>query len=102
MYIALIQLQVKPDQVEAFKEFVRLDHEGTRTEPGNVRFDVLQAEDDPTRFCLYEVYRDKTAVEAHRQTPHYAHWMTHIEEYLVAPRTATRYWSLFPTDEAAW
>lgn len=99
MYVALIQLKIKPDKVEAFREFVRLDHEGTRTEPGNVRFDVLQQEDDPTRWTLYEVYRDKAAADAHRQTPHYAHWAAHIEEYVAEPRTATRYWTVFPSDE---
>lgn len=99
MYVVHVMLRIKPDKVEEFKEFARLDHEGTRTEPGNLRFDVLQSEDDPTRFMLYEVYRDPEAVTAHRQTPHLAHWMAHIDEYTVEPRVATRYWTIFPSDE---
>jgi len=30
-------------------------------EPGIARFDVIQQEDDPTRFVLVEVYRDAEA-----------------------------------------
>lgn len=99
MYVLCVSLHIKPEKVEEFKDFVRLDHEGTRTERGNLRFDVLQSEDDPTRWMLYEVYRDKEAVTAHRQTPHLAHWAAHIDEYTVEPRVATRFWTVFPTDD---
>lgn len=40
-------------------------------EPGSQRFDVLQEDDNPQHFLLYEVYRDRAAREAHRETPHF-------------------------------
>jgi quinol monooxygenase YgiN len=48
------------------------------------------------------VYKTKADLDAHRQTPHLAHYLAHIDEYLVEPRSVTRYWSVFPTDEGAW
>lgn len=97
MHVIIVTMQIKPEKVEDFKEFIRLDYEGTRQEPGNVRFDVVQHADDPTRFALYEIYRTPDDMAAHRQTPHFAHYIAHIEEYLVEPRTSTRYVGLYLT-----
>merc|ERR1712009_3071 len=43
-------------------------------EPGVARFDVVQDQEDPTRFCLVEVYRTAEAPAAHKETSHYAAW----------------------------
>jgi quinol monooxygenase YgiN len=37
-------------------------------EPGVIRFDVGRGSEDPNVFVLWEVYRDKDAVEAHRES----------------------------------
>ena len=36
-----------------------------RAEPGNVRFEPNVRRDDPRRYCIYEVYRDRVAFDAH-------------------------------------
>src|SRR5262245_21394755 len=47
VYIVCVEVVVKPELVEAFVAASRLNHEGTRRdEPGNVRWDLLQREDD--------------------------------------------------------
>jgi autoinducer 2-degrading protein len=43
-------------------------------EPGNRRFDVLQAPDDPARFILYEAYASAADAAAHKETAHYLAW----------------------------
>ena len=53
MYVVAVTLFVKPQFVDAFKNQTLDNARNTRKEPGNLRFDVLQAEDDPTRFLLY-------------------------------------------------
>jgi (4S)-4-hydroxy-5-phosphonooxypentane-2,3-dione isomerase len=45
-----------------------------RDEPGCVRFDVVQDNDDANHFMLYEVYADAAAFEAHRAAPHFPRW----------------------------
>ncbi len=51
----IVSMQLDPQHVdeviEAYKEHGRVAAE---TEPGLVRFDVHQAQDDPTRIMLYE------------------------------------------------
>ena len=62
MIANLVSVHVKPEFVEQFKEITTYNHNNTRKEPGNVRFDVLWNKDDPTRFTLYEVFADADAV----------------------------------------
>ena len=54
MFVTLVHCHVKPEHVEAFADACRANHEGSVREEGNIRFDVLRAADDPTRFILYE------------------------------------------------
>jgi autoinducer 2-degrading protein len=99
MYIVHVSIKVKPEHVDEFIAAIRLNHEGTRQEPGNLRFDVLQAEDDPTRFMLYEVYRSKEDFSLHHQTAHYAQWKAAVTDWMAEPRVALRYVNLFPSDD---
>ena len=54
MYVTLVNVHVKSEHVEDFIEASRANHESSVREPGNLRFDVLQLEEDPCRFILYE------------------------------------------------
>jgi quinol monooxygenase YgiN len=51
-------------------------------EPGVVRCDLLQSEDEPRTFVSRKVFRDATALEAHEASPQYARW---LESIAVAP-----------------
>ncbi|MDX2184085.1 MAG: antibiotic biosynthesis monooxygenase, partial [Gemmatimonadaceae bacterium] len=70
-------------------------------EPGIVRFDVLQQDDDPTRFTLIEVYRSDEAPAAHKATPHYAVWRDTVEPMMAEPRRSVKSRAAFP-DAAQW
>ena len=41
-------------------------------EPGVIQFAVGRSSDDPNVFALWEVYRDKDAVDAHYASEHFA------------------------------
>lgn len=92
----VVQIEPKPDKVEAFLELALFDAQNSRKEPGCLRFDVLKALDNPPRFAFYEVYKDEASVQAHRQTPHYARWIKEIEALQNVPRTATKYSTVDP------
>lgn len=49
-----------------------------RAEPGNLRWDVWQDQDQPGRFSIDELYRDDAAAAAHRETPHYRDYRARI------------------------
>ena len=69
---------------------------GSRREPGNVRFDVLQAEEEPTRFVLVEIFLDPEAAAAHKNTEHYAKWRDEVADWMASPRRGVRYRLLAP------
>ena len=96
MHVTLVEINVKPDKVEEFIEVFRANHLGAIAEPGNLRFDVLQDETIPTRFYIYEAYRDQQAVDAHKQTPHYLQCVEQLETLMTGPRKKTTFIGLMP------
>jgi len=97
MFIYIVHIDVKPEFVEQFKAETLANAQGTVNEPKNYRFDVLQQSDDSTKFTLYEVYADESALESHRQTAHYARWKSAVEPWMASPRKAVKYAELFYT-----
>lgn len=98
MKVTLVHVHVKPECVDAFVAAIRRNHEGSVREPGNLRFDVLQSDDDPTRFVLVEIFRDADALEAHRRTPHYLAWRDAVADMMASPREARRFRMLAPPE----
>jgi autoinducer 2-degrading protein len=99
MYVTVVYVHVKPEHVVDFIEAIRLNHEGSVREPGNLRFDILQSPEDPTRFVAYEAYSDEAAAKAHKETAHYLAWRAKAEAWMAEPRLGVRYDGLFPADE---
>ena len=96
MHVTLVHVQVQPEQLDAFIEATRSNHENAVLEPGNRRFDVLQDPQDPTRFILYEAYVDAAAAQAHKQTAHYLAWRETVAGMMAAPRQGVPYRCLWP------
>jgi autoinducer 2-degrading protein len=91
MHVTLVHVHVKPEHVDAFIEATRVNHEGSIREPGNLRFDVLRATADATRFLLYEAYTDAAAAAAHKEAPHYLAWRVAVADWLAEPRIGVPY-----------
>eukprot|EP00406_Dinophysis_acuminata_P056976 CAMPEP_0179301070 /NCGR_PEP_ID=MMETSP0797-20121207/47365_1 /TAXON_ID=47934 /ORGANISM="Dinophysis acuminata, Strain DAEP01" /LENGTH=129 /DNA_ID=CAMNT_0021010569 /DNA_START=21 /DNA_END=410 /DNA_ORIENTATION=+ len=70
----VVQLQIKPDRIDDFLAAMKVDADGSRAEPGCLRFDLLRHPGDAGRFVVYEVYEDAAAKEAHKHTPHFKAW----------------------------
>jgi quinol monooxygenase YgiN len=96
MLVVHVNVQVKPDAIEAFRRATLVNASASLEEPGVVRFDVAQALDDPTRFVLVEVYRDEQGPARHRETTHYAAWRDAVADLMAAPRTRVEYRAEFP------
>ena len=95
MYVVSVTIQVTAPDVEAFIEASLDNARNTRQEPGNVRFDVLQAEDEPTRFLLYECYQSKEDFTKHQQTEHYLRWREAVADWMAQPRRGVKHNSIF-------
>lgn len=96
MHVTLVHVHVKPEHVEDFIRATRANHLASVLESGNLRFDVLQAPDDPTRFILYEAYADADAAAAHKQTGHYLGWRDSVAPWMAEPRQGIPYRGLLP------
>lgn len=90
MIVAFVHVHVKPDQREAFLAATLINVTESRKEPGVIRFDLLQQDDDPTKFTLIEAFRSPEGQAAHRETPHYQTWRDTVADMMAAPRSATR------------
>lgn len=88
MLATLVMVDVKPECVAAFAEISAYNHDNSRLEEGNIRFDVLQSRTDPTQFVLYEVYADEEAAAKHKTTAHYLRWREEVAPYMASPRRA--------------
>jgi len=101
MLIVHVHVQVKRDQVEAFRSATLENARHSIKEPGIARFDVLQQQDDPTRFVLVEVYRTTEDPARHKETPHYQKWRDTVADMMAQPRTSIKYANVFP-DDRGW
>ena len=86
MHVTIVEIQVKPEFVDAFLEACRLNHQASVQEPGNRRFDVLQSAGDPTYFVLYEAYLSEADAKAHKETEHYRQWRDTVADWMAKPR----------------
>ena len=99
MIIVQVQVHVKPEYVD---EFIQATVENARNsvqEHGIARFDVIQQDDDPTRFILVEVYRTVDDPARHKETQHYAKWRDTVAEMMFEPRIGVKYYNIFPGDD---
>ncbi len=99
MFVVSVNVWVKSGREEEFIEATRSVHEASLTEPGCVKLDVLRCLNDTKRFCLYEVFRDQDAQQAHEDTTHYKEWLAAIGPWMERPQRSIKHESLYPADD---
>ena len=99
MLVVHVQVHVKPECIEAFKLATLANARASLQEPGIARFDVVQQQDDPTRFVLVEVYLNANAAAAHKETKHYPVWRDAVASMMAEPRQSVKFNSLSPDDQ---
>lgn len=96
MFIVHVFAHIKPDRVEAFRAATLENARNSMREQGVARFDVIQQQDDPTRFVLVEVYRTPQDANKHKETAHYQKWRDAVADMMGEPRTSIKYTNVFP------
>ena len=99
MLVVHVHVQVKPESMEEFRRASVENARASVQEPGIARFDVLQQQDDATRFVLIEIYRDAEAAAAHKLTAHYAKWRDAVAPMMAEPRSSVKYNAVFSDSE---
>ncbi|MGC8742521.1 MAG: putative quinol monooxygenase [Verrucomicrobiia bacterium] len=101
MLIVLVYVRVKPEFIEEFKQASIENAQNSIKEPGIARFDLIQQQDDPTKFVLVEAYRSVEATKAHKETAHYQKWRDAVEKMMAEPRYSVKYNNIYP-DDSGW
>jgi len=99
MLVVHVMVQVNQESIDAFQEATVANARQSVMEPGVARFELIQQQDDPTRFVLVEVYRTPEAPAQHKKTAHYQQWRDAVEDMMAVPRCSVKYTNLFPSDE---
>ena len=94
MLVVHVDVRVKPECVEAFKQASLENAKQSVKEPGIARFDVIQRVDDPARFVLVEAYRSDDAPAKHKETAHYLKWRDTVAPMMAEPRVSVKFTSV--------
>ncbi len=86
MIATVVMIDVLPECVDAFIEITKYNHENSRKEAANIRFDLLRDNKNPNKFILYEVYEDEAAAARHKETEHYNKWRETVAPMMASPR----------------
>jgi autoinducer 2-degrading protein len=98
----IVKLYIKEESIEDFKKISAYNSENSRKEPGCLRFDVLQSEETPTMFFLYEIYKGDDDIAHHRTTEHYQKWRDTVADMMSRPREVVKAVTLCPAEESAY
>jgi len=102
MLVIHVDIRVLADALPDFLTASERNASNSLSEPGILRFDVVQDVADPTHVVLVEVYRDPAAHAAHRQTQHYEAWRDAVADMMAEPRTSVQFTPLFSTADEQW
>ena len=98
MIVTCVHVYVKSEHVNDFIQATTPNHHASVNESGNLRFDLLQDQNDPTHFLLYEAYQSQQEAAAHKDTDHYKTWRATVAEWMAQPREGVKYNLLLPQE----
>lgn len=73
-------LTAKPGKAGELKALLDGMVAPSRAEAGNLRYDLWQDQTNAERFVLDELYAGNDAIVAHRETAHFKHYLSQINE----------------------
>ncbi len=96
MIVTCVHVYVKPEFIDEFIATTTNNHNESVKEEGNLSFDVLQNDEDPSKFMLYEAYVSEEASALHKNTQHYLKWRETVAEMMAGPREGVKYKVICP------
>ena len=102
MIVTCVYVHVKTDAIKSFIDATVENHLESVKEPGNLRFDLIQQADDPSRFMIYEAYESEEASSHHKTTEHYLKWRDNVQDYMAESRQGVRYNIIEPKERKKW
>lgn len=69
-FALIVRVQVKEGAEKQFEAIFAKAIPASRKEQGNLAYDLNRDTQDPSRYLVYERWKDLAALEAHLKTPH--------------------------------
>jgi quinol monooxygenase YgiN len=95
MICLAVTFVVKPgNESEAIAIFEEMTEKTLAEEPGCQMYLAHRSPTEPLKFFLYEQYDDQAALDAHRASPHFEHYIKNRLMPLIESRDAQLYEAL--------
>lgn len=91
MFIARVELEIKPSEQDAFRAYASSDALEVRDLPGCVRYRFTEDVSEPSHVLLYEEWSSRAAFEAYKASPLFAAAGAKLRPMLSAPPTSAYY-----------
>ena len=80
-YVQVAEIEIDPVQLDAYRSAVQEQIDAAiRTEPGVLVLYAVSEKDNPTHVKVFEIYRDRSAYEAHLGSDHFKKYKTTVEK----------------------
>lgn len=94
MYIVHVFMHVKYDYIKEFKSASVDNVEKSLDEPGVASFDIIQQQDDNSKFLFMESYYTEEDQLKHRESEHFKKWKEKTKDMFEKPYTFIKYKNL--------
>lgn len=86
MTALIVTVEVRPEAVASFEKSARLVIEAIHAhEPGCRLYRLIRSRDNPHSYVLLEIYADQNALDAHRNSAHFAVFRDALKDKLAGP-----------------
>lgn len=102
MHIRIVTVTIDEHAIEAFMKATQKIIQGTLTEKGVIRYDVLQEKENPSRVTFFEVFETDEDRLYHFNTPHFKAWNEKTEGMITGQIESVQYNPIFPAEELKW
>ena len=80
-YVQVAEIEIDPVQLDAYRSAVREEIDAAiRTEPGVLVLYAVSEKDNPAHVKVFEIYRDRSAYEAHLGSDHFKKYKATVEK----------------------
>ena len=83
--VLIARLKVKAGRVEELKKAALKIVEDSRSEEGNINYDIHQSIEEETVFFWHETWKNKAAIDEHFVTPFFGEFFKTVEEVAAEP-----------------
>ena len=85
MVVTTVKFMLKPEHINDFIHATLKYRQCSECEPGNNRFDILQSDEEPAEFLLYEAFENEQQTDSNKETTHYKEWRKAISDWITIP-----------------